>query len=138
MKTDDRPRLYVDFDGVIHDGKENPKRPTPILGKPVPGAFRFLSEANQIFCVRILSWRFMHGKPWAGNRTSVRRWFKRHGWPTHVGGALEHLWLGPEENVIPVMTISTRVSCFRGTFPDPEQLTKFEPYSQQQVHTLNS
>lgn len=137
MKKDERPRLFIDFDGVIHDGPNNPKRPTPILGKPVDGAFRFLSEANEVFHIRILSWRFAGYQKRPGNRTAVRRWFKRHGWPTHVGGKLEHLMLGPEEDVVPFLTLSTRVSCFKGTFPDPEQITKFEPYSVRDAAALN-
>ncbi len=137
MKPDDKPRLHVEFDGVIHDGREDPQRPTPILGKPVDGAFEFLTQARELFDIRILSWRYAAGDNQLTNRSAVRRWFKRHGWPTKVGGALESLALGPEEKVVPLLTLSARVSLFEGTFPDPHQLTKFEPYSEKTVHAIN-
>ena len=136
MKADDRPRLHVEFDGVIHDGKEKPEHPTPILGKPVDGAFEFLSAAKEVFHVRIISWRFAAGVGQMAVRTSVSSWFRRHGWPTKAGGSLEYLGLGPEAKVIPVLTLSSRVSLFAGTFPAPAQLTKFEPYSEKTAHAL--
>lgn len=94
-----------------------------VSDEPVEGAFEFLARAAAHFDVQIYSARTsQEGGLWA-----MSRWFKRHGWPAGKDGVLEGLTL-PRDKPPAFMTIDDRCFLFKGTWPDPEELTKFVPW----------
>ena len=68
------PTLTLDFDGVVHSYASGWKGAAVIPDSPVPGALRFIIEAQKHFQVAIFSSR---SHQWGGRR-AMRKWLYRH------------------------------------------------------------
>ena len=120
IKEEDKRILEVEFDGVIHND------PSPVLnlalvnGPPVEGAFTWLNQAKDLFTIVITSDRL-----WShGGLRSMKRWFKRQGWPSDRLGDPEFLNF-PLYKLQSIAYVGDNAVRFDGkTFPDPEQLTR--------------
>ena len=122
------PILCVDFDGVIHSYTSGWQGAEIVSDVPVEGAFEFLARAMQHFDVQIYSARTAQkGGSWA-----MLRWFKRHGWPSGKNQPLDGL-IFPHDKPAAFLTIDDRCYLFKGTWPDPEELTKFVPWNGKKV-----
>ncbi len=122
------PILCVDFDGVIHSYKSGWQGAEVVSDEPVEGAFEFLARAAAHFDVHIYSSRTsQEGGLWA-----MSRWFKRHGWPAGKTGVLEGLTF-PRDKPAAFLTIDDRCYHFQGTWPDPDQLRKFEAWHEKKL-----
>lgn len=69
-----RPRVCVDFDGVLHLS-ENYRSPDRVDGDPVPGALGWLERMQERYEVVVLSTR---AESVAG-RVAIERWLVAHG-----------------------------------------------------------
>lgn len=70
-----RPRIAVDFDGVIHSYSSPWEGPTVIPDDPVPGAIEWLNSLGDEFKLCILTTR----AETEGGRAAVTLWLHAHG-----------------------------------------------------------
>lgn len=120
MAEGKKPRILVDFDGVVHSYDSGWKGVDQIPDPPVPGAFEFLSEALDRLEVCIYSSRT--NEP--GGVVAMRAWFLRHGFER-----LEELQF-PTVKPPAIMTIDDRAFRFEGTFPSIEEILSFRTWQQ--------
>ena len=125
-EKDDRRLLLVVFDGVIHSATSDRKDATVIPDPPVDGAFQWLARALEHFRIAIHSFR-SHEE---GGIYAMHRWFKLHGWPAQ-GGVPEALEF-PVQRPTAFLTIDDRAFLFKGDWPDPVQLTRFQSWQEVQ------
>jgi hypothetical protein len=127
----DKPILLVTFDGVIHSFKSGWQGIGVIGDPPTEGAFEFLARALEHFDVNVWSERRSRSE---SGRWAMFRWFGRHGWPIVRAkrGQPEKLVL-PEEKPAAFLEISDRCYAFHGTWPNPEQLTRFAPHCEKDL-----
>jgi len=147
-----KPNLLVDFDGVIHRYVSEWRGPARIPDPPVPGAIKFLCEAQEYFRVCIYSSRSCQflGK-WA-----MKRWIRKHfiyqvlwqnnealmHWTiqggnnpeskTEVRKAANRLVKSlrfPTNKPRAFLTIDDRCVCFTGHFLRPSELINFKPWN---------
>ncbi len=112
-----KPTLALDFDGVLHQYTRY-RGDAIIDGISVPGAVEFVQAAMENFDVVIHSTR---ARTQIG-RAAIRVWLRDNGFPPVKISAEK-----PPAHV----TLDDRALCFTGTFPDPEDLLKFEPWWKQ-------
>ena len=112
--NDDRKRIAIDFDGVIHSYVSGWKGSVVIPDPPVPGAFEFLEEALKHYNVVIHSTRAM-GKEEAD---AMQEWMLSHGCPKEV---VEKIWI-TNRKVKAMVYIDDRGWRFEGIFPTMEEL----------------
>ena len=121
-----KPILCVRFDGVIHEYNADWRlMSTVILGAPVEGAFNFLGNALDHFCVCVVGER--NTAPMG--RRAMFRWFKTHGWPFQ-DNLPAHL-LFPRRQPECFISIDDRCLRFEGSWPDITELTKFKAWQKQ-------
>ena len=116
-----RPILCVDFDGVIHSYESGWKGPRTIPDSPVPGAIRFLHNAQKHFQVCIFSSRSRY----FGGRRAMRNWLRK--WLLTRQCVREIKF--PTRKPPAFLLIDDRAFVFKGHFPDPELLLNFKPWN---------
>ena len=117
-KKGGRPILCLDFDGVLHWYRRGWQSPTLIDDEPVPGAVEFVNRAQEYFTVVIYSSRSSH----PGGIEAMREWMKQYDFP-EVSFATQ--------KPAAFLTIDDRALTFSGTWPDPEALRAFQPWTRQ-------
>ena len=118
--------MCVRFDGVIHEYNAHWRLASSvILGAPVKGAFDFLGNATDHFCVCVVGER--NNEPMA--RRALYRWFKTHGWPVEDKRPAHLLF--PRRQPECFISIDDRCLRFDGVFRDPVELTKFLSWQEQ-------
>lgn len=151
---DTKPILVVDFDRVLHSYKSGWRGARNIPDPPVPGALEFLIKAIEFFNVQIYSCR---SRQWGGKR-AMKKWLKKEyimlaldwestprffrewisqtafadPWNFEVRWAIKRLLKKirfPTKKPAAFLMIDDRAMCFTGTFPHPEELLKFRPWS---------
>lgn len=126
-----KPILCLDFDGVIHSYTSGWKGPGIIPDPPVPGAMRFIENAqNAGFTVAVYSSR---SKSLRGRR-AMKRWLEQH-IIDHFGvdrvgaddcfSAIRWPWFKPGA----FLTIDDRALTFTGEWPEPKSLFAFRPWN---------
>lgn len=121
--TQTLPILCVKFDGVIHSYSARWRLAhRVILGSPVDGAFNFLGNAADHFCVCVTGPRNSGDH----SRRALFRWFKRHGWP--MEGERPARLLFPKCAPEGFLVVDERCFRFDGVFPQAVELTKFRSY----------
>lgn len=146
-----KPILCVDFDGVIHSYKTKWTNAWTVSDGPVPGAIKFLIDAQNFFDVQIYSSR---SKSFWGRRAMKKalfRWFSEEAdvkdsaaqrktfetvsmdpWEYEVefaGRIFIKKLKFPVKKPAAFMTIDDRAHCFMGTFPKPDELMSFKPWN---------
>jgi hypothetical protein len=124
--ADYKPRLCVDFDGVLHSYKSGWQGAHVCADPPVPGAIAFLREATEHFEVYVHSSR-SHQK---GGRDAMRAYLLE--W-AQLEGDEDLMWLNkirwPNEKPAAFVTLDDRAICFTGTFPSVEEIKNFKPWN---------
>lgn len=120
-----KPILCVRFDGVIHEYNANWRlMSTVILGAPLKGAFNFLGNAHDHFCVCVVGERNTASM----SRRSMFRWFKTHGWPFEDNRPAFLLF--PRRQPECFISIDDRCLRFEGAWPDITELSKFKAWQE--------
>lgn len=117
-----RPILLLDFDGVIHQYTSPWSGADKVNDGPVPGAKEFIAEAGKIFELCIYSARSLQ----PGGIEAMKAWLDANGFPLHLISF-------PTEKPPAFLTIDDRCICFNGSFPEPEELRKFQPWNKRGV-----
>lgn len=125
-----KPRLCLDFDGVLHAYDSGWQGAHIVADGPVPGAMLFLFGAADHFKIAVFSsrsdqpfgiaamkeWLERHFREyWASDRTRADDILAEIEWPTAKPPA--HL------------TIDDRAVCFEGTWPNIADLQAFKPWN---------
>lgn len=127
--ADYKPRLCVDFDGVLHSYSSGWQGAHICADPPVPGAIAFLREAVKHFEVYIHSSRSHQ----VGGRQAMREWLgywmveERLSDDEELTWASEIKW--PNEKPAAFVTLDDRAICFTGTFPSVEEIKNFKPWN---------
>jgi len=123
-----RPKLVLDFDGVVHSYTSGWKGADVVSDPPVPGALEFIRAAQEHFEVSIFSSRSNQ----AGGAIAMGEWLHLH--MLHVWGPDEAsrvfndiAW--PFEKPAAFVTIDDRALTFDGTWPSLESLKAFKPWN---------
>lgn len=153
--SEHRPRILVDFDGVLHSYRSGWCGVTNIPDQPVPGAIDWLCRALRDFDVAILSARsHQFGGRWAMKRWLLHRatehfiwmeWKERASafssmgfiedtmvpWDTESRNAAKFLvkriqW--PRFKVPSLLIIDDRAICFKGTFPKMSEIKNYKSW----------
>ena len=111
-----KPILSLDFDGVLHWYRNGWKGAAIIDDEPTPGAVDFVNNAQNYFKIVVFSSRSNQ----AGGIEAMKKWMENHGFP-EVSFATEK----PKA----FLTIDDRAIRFEGTWFDPEELLKFQPWN---------
>jgi hypothetical protein len=135
-KKKSKPILCIDFDGTVHSYTSGWKGARNIPDPPVDGAMDFLSVAVTLFDVRIFSSRSRY----LGGRWAMKRWLLRHlneywgarQFPPDGYSILAKIRF-PVRKPAAFLTIDDRAITFTGTFPEPEDLLKFKPWTKKGV-----
>lgn len=118
-----KPRLCLDFDGVIHRYNSGWLGPAVIPDDPVPGAFQFILDAQRLFTVAIFSGRSQYPE----GRAAMQLWFRKH---AQAGGYaptdFELEW--PDNKPGAHMYVDDRGFRFNGHWPTPEELAAMQPW----------
>lgn len=152
QKADDaRKELVVGFDGVLHSYVQSGWQGASVISDPpVPGALEWLVQMVRYYRVHIVSSR---SHQWGGRR-AMRRWVREElrkfalhrdrfghrdkfklgvimtdqeavNWATTIA---KHIGF-PRHKPPAHLTIDDRAYCFRGTFPDRDQIDGFRPWN---------
>jgi nitroreductase len=113
-----KPILCLDFDGVLHWYRSGWLSATTIDDEPVPGAVDFVIRAQQLFSVVIYSSRSSH----PGGIEAMREWMRKYGFPEVTFAT---------QKPAAFLTIDDRALTFNGSWPDPEALRAFQPWTRQ-------
>ena len=137
--------VCCDFDGVIHGYQSGWKGPSVVTDPPVPGALEWLflmTQPPQYDRFEIAIYSSRSKEP--GGVEAMKAWLRRHIVEHLVGchpdestalldemGTLmvEKLLTFPTQKPAASMTIDDRAFHFQGTFPTPEWLRTFEPWT---------
>lgn len=130
------PIICVDFDGVIHSYVSGWQGVGVINDPPVKGAIDWLIKYLPIpdaICsmapeykgpvVQIYSAR---SKSWRGRR-AMKKWLIKHGLPSCY--ITENILKFPIKKPHAFLTIDDRAICFKGTFPEKEEMLSFKPWN---------
>lgn len=113
-----KPRLILDFDGVLHLYASGWHGPEVITDPPVPGARQFCIEAMEAFEVWIVSTRCSS----PGGADAIKRWLEL--WEFPPG-----LVVSPDGKKPPALVmIDDRAITFDGTWPTVKVLLDFKPW----------
>lgn len=112
--------LCVDFDGVIHSYMTPWQGAHIISDPPVEGAFQWLEDMVIIgtYRINIYSSRSCSGAGIA----AMKDWFRKHGF-----AYIDYLEF-PTQKPAAYLTIDDRAICFKGTFPNIQELDNFKPW----------
>jgi len=152
MKSQHKPILCLDFDGVIHSYTSGWKGASVIPDPPVPGALEFIYEAVDVFDVRIHSSR---SHQWGGKR-AMKNYLRYHyremfwrdkdaqdaagnpnawthadmdedAWDfgAHIVQRIGFPWFKPPAMV----TLDDRAITFTGQWPTLTELMRFKPWN---------
>lgn len=126
----DKPLLCLDFDGVLHSYASGWKGADTIPDSPVDGAMKFIWDATEHFRVAVFSSRSCQPGGLRAMQTWLMLHFKSY-WGTHATQAddkwSEIEW--PTEKPAAMVTLDDRAVTFDGTWPDVEELKKFQPWN---------
>lgn len=133
-----KPVLCMDFDGVIHSYDSGWVTREFIPDPPVPGAFKFLLEAIDVFDVQIFSSRSSTLEGRAAMSTWIEYWARKELPNDEASGyaanklinALCHraeAW--PTEKPPAMITIDDRAINFDGSWPSIDSLRGFKPWN---------
>lgn len=119
-----KPILLLDFDGVLHSYSSGWLGAAQVPDPPVPGAFEFVTRAQEHFAVQVYSTR---SSVYEG-LCAMRHWLLDRGMPAQVVRQIDFPTLKPPA----FLTIDDRTICFDGDFAklDPQQLLQFRPWHQ--------
>lgn len=121
-----KPILCLDFDGVIHSYASGWQGANVISDPPVDGAIEFIIAASGHFTIAIHSSR--SAQP--GGIIAMYEWLKDY-WIDYDHNHFEIFnaiqW--PKEKPPAFLTLDDRAITFTGTWPDPQELTKFKPWN---------
>lgn len=126
------PILCLDFDGVLHSYTSGWKGADNIPDPPVPGAMKFLWEANKYFEIAIFSSR--SNQPGGINAMQtwlvkhMGDWFKENLYDIKGLTFVEELSF-PNHKPPAMITIDDRAIQFTGEWPAPKQLLEFKPWN---------
>jgi len=129
-----KPILCLDFDGVIHSYESGWKGAEVIPDPPVPGTKDFLFAASELFEIHIFSSRSNQ----EGGIEAMRRYVSELVAPKNQDmSQKDHELLTslqwPTEKPPAFLTIDDRAVQFTGTWPNPEQLLKFQPWNKRSI-----
>jgi hypothetical protein len=123
-------RLIVacDFNGVIHDHRDGPKDKVDPASPAIPGAIDWLKAVSEELDVFLVSASFAKS-PYV---TSARAWLTAQGipadWTTPVVVGRSRITLTPFKPPC-LLFIDDRGFCFRGEFPEVEDIKRFVPWN---------
>lgn len=112
--TQDKPLLAVDFDGVLHNSSKGYHDGT-VYDTPTPGAQEFIRNAMDHFEIVVFSARARTEE----GANEIRAFLDQYGFPE-----MEVTAMKPPAFI----TLDDRAVTFTGTFPDPEELMKFQTW----------
>ena len=119
-----QPILCLDFDGVCHSYVSGWQGATRIPDPPVPGMWSFLEAVSHHFEVHIYSSRSHQ----AGGIAAMKCWFLEHADSVFRQDIVKkHLYF-PSEKPPAFLTLDDRGLLFTGTWPNIEELRKFQPW----------
>lgn len=113
--------ISIDFDGVINNYASGWQGADVIPDPPVPGAIEWLESLcrDGRFDVQIFSSRSHQG-----GMAMMAIWLTWNGLP---GWALNKIGF-PLHKPSAHLTIDDRAFCFRGEFPEPDEIDQFKPW----------
>ena len=138
--TPNKPRIAIDFDGVIHSRPKSERGGVDITGEPVPGAFNFLRHLTSAFEVVIFSARFagfdgqkakenvtdwMHGEFQKDSEAQVARGKS----PYDAAEILARIRLSATKPVARCY-LDDRAITFKGVFPSIPDLLNFKTWEE--------
>lgn len=123
----DKPRLLVDFDGVLHSYESGWQGADVIEDPPVPGAIDWLIECMLHFNVFIFTTRARENEGKQAVRVAIRQWLKDYGYNTTL---IQQLSVTNRKQPA-ILSIDDRTICFNGSFDElpPESLLQFKPWN---------
>jgi hypothetical protein len=128
-----KPILCLDFDGVIHSYTSGWKGADVIPDPPVPGALRFIYEAQDAFRVAIFSSRSNQPGGLKAMQKALRLWAVNHIDEGMFRDDPNLCWLDqiewPFEKPPAFVTIDERAITFDGTWPSIKSLKAFQPWN---------
>ena len=119
--------LCLDFDGVLHAYSKGYHDGT-IYDGPVPGAMDFLREAVKVFDVHIYSTRSATPEGRLAMRDAIKAWLYDAFCYPDAADILYTISF-PDVKPMAFVTLDDRAITFTGTFPAPEELAAFEPWT---------
>jgi hypothetical protein len=129
QQVEERPRkpiLCMDFDGVIHSYESGWQGAAVVADGPVPGAIKFLADAQEKFAVAIYSSRSAQ----MGGREAMMIWLAWHAERDPEGQRLRlHDLDWPLSKPAAFVSLDDRAVTFTGTFPSVEELAAFKPWN---------
>jgi hypothetical protein len=127
-EMNNKPILCLDFDGVLHTYLSGWKDVSVVSDPSVPGAMRFISEAQKHFRVAIYSSRSAYPEGVKAMRDSLLGWLQDEFCEEDAEKIfVDILW--PINKPPAFITIDDRVITFKGLFPNPEDLLGFKPWN---------
>lgn len=136
MKSaNERYRICVDFDGVLHRYDSPWVNAHTIPDFPVKGAMEWLSATHQKMDVVIFSTRC---KTWRGRR-AVRAWLRRFSGPLDWWGHEEkglrglHAIKLTHKKIPALVYLDDRAMRFEGTFPTVDEIHKAKPWNKKEA-----
>ncbi len=121
-----KPILLLDFDGVCHSYTSGWQGADVIPDPPVPGLWEFLAAAQEHFDVQIYSSRTLQ----PGGVSAMEVWFVTR---AVEAGVRPPILKFPTEKPPAFLTIDDRAICFDGTWPEPQELLKFQPWNKRSI-----
>jgi hypothetical protein len=133
--TGRKPILCLDFDGVCHSYKSGWQGATVIPDASVPGLWRFLVDAAEVFEINIFS-----SRSGQGGIPAMREWFIDDAeiFHPHWTGCMPRdkaiEWVDanlkfPTEKPPAFIGIDDRVLTFTGKWPTVEAMKNFQPWN---------
>lgn len=118
--------VCVDFDGVLHSYESGWKGADVVADGPVPGAMEWLTRlVDAEFHVCVYSAR--SSEP--GGIRAMRQWLAME-----LPGGFDEVYTTIDKISFPIhkpaahITIDSSAYCFRGRFPEPGEIEKFQPW----------
>jgi hypothetical protein len=128
MTAVNKPKLSVDFDGVVSKYENGWQGAAVINDSPTPGMAQFMASAVRYFTVCIFSSRSNQPGGQSAMRQALLRWLTDalgEDSASHVYAQLE--W--PSEKPSAFVSIDDRAIQFNGVWPDPRELLHFKPWN---------
>lgn len=128
MTVVNKPKLSVDFDGVISFYENGWQGAAVINDSPTPGMAQFMASAVKYFTVCIFSSRSNQPGGQSAMRQALLRWLTDalgEDPASHVYAQLE--W--PSEKPSAFVSLDDRAIQFNGAWPDPKELLHFKPWN---------
>jgi len=125
-RSDGKPILALDFDGVLHSYASGWQGACTVADEPVAGAQAFCERAIKHFALLVFSSRCSM----PGGAQAIMLWLRLHHFP-------EGMWVSIDGVKAPAtVTLDDRAWRFDGEWPDVEELAVFQPWHIVRKHDL--